>query len=108
MKYFYKKINENELNDKDNYIFNGYISKINNQYIYKINPLESCYISKQIKFLPKKHPNFTIFISIRFLHQKNVQEYVFPKLLPSKEDKNKKEEGDSDKIHLSKIIFLVF
>ena len=84
---------DNESNDKDNnYIFGGYISKINKKYIYKLYPPEKCYISKESKFqiknqsnhsnsiLEPKEKNCSFLSLLEFFIKKNIDEYVFPKL----------------------------
>ena len=88
-KKFIEENNDNEHNNKNNYIFEGYISKINKKYIYKLYPPEKCYISKESKFQIKNQPNinnepkeknFSFLSLLEFFIKKNIDEYVFPKL----------------------------
>ena len=89
----------NEPNNKDNYIFEGYISKINKKYIYKLYPPEKCYISKESKFQIKnksnsdielKEKNYSFLSLLEFFIKKNIDEYVFPKLKINEEINNYK------------------
>ena len=88
-KYYFNK-DEIEGNDQDNYIFEGYISKINKQYIYKIEPSENCFISKEMKSIIKKEQNYSFLSLVDFFIKKNIQEFVWPKLLPKEENNNNK------------------
>ena len=100
----YSSLNdENELKDKDNYIFEGYISKRIKRHIYKIYPPEKCYISKQlkIKFINNEKPqqNLSFLSLLEFFIKKNIQEYVFPKLLcDNNDDSNNIENNNKNKI----------
>ena len=97
-KYLNLKNNEDEDNNQDNYIFGGYISKINKRYVYKLYPPEKCYISKQLKFQIKKNlddnepkqKNYSFLSLLDFFIKKNVQEFVFPQLKVNKEINNSK------------------
>ena len=95
-KYYYIDNNDNEPDKKDNYIFDGYISKINKKYIYKLYPPEKCYISKQLKFQIKQHSiepkekNYSFLSLLDFFIKKNVQEYVFPQLKKNEDIDNNK------------------
>ena len=82
--------NEIDFKDKNNYIFEGYISKINKLHIFKLYPPEQCYISKQLKLLIKKEHNYSFLSLLDFFIKKNIQEYVFPKLIPEKDIKESK------------------
>ena len=81
---------EDEFNDQDNFIFGGYISKIIKRPIYKLCPPEQCFISKQTKLDMKKQPNYSYLSLLDFFIKKNIQEYVFPKLIPDKENQDNK------------------
>ena len=82
--------NEIDFKGKNNYIFEGYISKINKLHIFKLYPTEQCYISKQFKLLIKKEHNYSFLSLLDFFIKKNIQEYVFPKLIPEKDIKESK------------------
>ena len=90
IKNYYFNKDEIEGNDQDNYIFEGYISKINKQYIYKIEPSENCFISKEMKSIIKKEQNYSFLSLVDFFIKKNIQEFVWPKLLPKEENNNNK------------------
>ena len=90
IRYYNPDNDENCPKDKNNYIFEGYISKINKQHIFKLYPTEQCYISKQFKFLIKKENNYSFLSLLDFFIKKNIQEYVFPKLIPDKDIKESK------------------
>ena len=73
-------------NKIDNYIFEGYISKIIKKNIFKLKPYEQCYISKETKFTNKKQPNCSFLFLLDFFIKKNVQEFIYPKLFLDKEN----------------------
>ena len=89
-KFYSAKGEEKVYNEKNNYDFKCYISKINKIPIYKIYPSDQCYISKEIKFIIKKQNNYSFLSLLDFFIKKNIQEYVFPKLLPDKNNNNDK------------------
>ena len=86
IKHYYSNKDES---DKNNYIFDGYISKINKKHIFKLYPSEQCYISKQIKLIIPKQRNYSFLSLLDFFVKKNIQEYVFPKLFIDKDNKEK-------------------
>ena len=89
---FYHEKGEDILNDKNNYIFEGYISKVIKSNIFKLYPHEQCYISKEAKFTIKnqKQPNCSFLSLLDFFIKKNIQEYIFPKLFLDKENLERK------------------
>ena len=87
IKSYYSCKDDSDSKDKNNYIFEGYISKINKKNIFKLYTPDICYISKQIKLVIPKEHNYSFLTLLDFFIKKNIQEYVFPKLLPDKDNK---------------------
>ena len=95
-KFDFKDLDNSDFNEenleKDNYYFNGYIDKIYKRKIYKFPKSNINYISKQSIILKKEKnkKNYSFLSLMDFFIKKNVQEYIYQKLLKkSNDNKNK-------------------